>query len=119
MSTDFSTAPLASGHKGAGGGAVEKSPNASHTKNLTVPRTLTTSIPRRPLTSFSGKLPKERPQKFSSGRGNYKLLCLRNDHLPQIESKKMGDEYLRKASPIPILAIDFPPSPPTVCGGGK
>ncbi|MBI3150107.1 MAG: hypothetical protein HYZ17_16505 [Betaproteobacteria bacterium] len=37
MSTDFPTAPLASGHKGAGGGAVEKSPSASHTKNLTLP----------------------------------------------------------------------------------
>ncbi len=37
MSTDFPTAPLAPGHKGAGGGAVEKSPSASHTKNLTLP----------------------------------------------------------------------------------
>lgn len=38
MSTDFPTAPLAPGHKGAGGGAVEKSHHASHTKNLTLPR---------------------------------------------------------------------------------
>lgn len=37
MSTDFPTAPLAPGHKGAGGGAVEKSHLASHTKNLTLP----------------------------------------------------------------------------------
>jgi len=37
MSTDFPTAPLTPGHKGAGGGAVEKSPSASHTKNLTLP----------------------------------------------------------------------------------
>lgn len=37
MSTDFPTAPLAPGHKGAGGGAVEKSHHASHTKNLTLP----------------------------------------------------------------------------------
>ncbi|MBV6408321.1 MAG: hypothetical protein EFKGCFLK_01907 [Rhodocyclaceae bacterium] len=39
MSTDFPTAPLAPGHKGAGGGAVEKSQRASHTKNLTLPET--------------------------------------------------------------------------------
>ena len=38
MSTDFPTAPLAPGHKGAGGGAVEKSHHASHTKNLTLPQ---------------------------------------------------------------------------------
>ena len=38
MSTDFPTAPLAPGHKGASGGAVEKSHHASHTKNLTLPR---------------------------------------------------------------------------------
>jgi len=37
MSTDFPTAPLAPGHKGAGGGTVEKSHHASHTKNLTLP----------------------------------------------------------------------------------
>lgn len=37
MSTDFPTAPLAPGHIGAGGGAVEKSPSALHTKNLTLP----------------------------------------------------------------------------------
>ncbi len=37
MSTDFPTAPLAPGHKRAGGGAVEKSHHASHTKNLTLP----------------------------------------------------------------------------------
>lgn len=37
MSTDFPTAPLAPGHKGASGGAVEKSHHASHTKNLTLP----------------------------------------------------------------------------------
>lgn len=37
MTTDFPTAPLAPGHKGAGGGAVEKSHHASHTKNLTLP----------------------------------------------------------------------------------
>ncbi|HRA98014.1 MAG TPA: hypothetical protein PLF68_13815 [Nitrospira sp.] len=39
MSTDFPTAPLAPGHKGAGGGGVEKSHRASHTKNLTLPAT--------------------------------------------------------------------------------
>ena len=38
MSTDFPTAPLAPGHKGASGGAVEKSHHASHTKNLTLPQ---------------------------------------------------------------------------------
>ena len=37
MTTDFPTAPLAPGHIGAGGGAVEKSHRASHTKNLTLP----------------------------------------------------------------------------------
>ena len=37
MTADFPTAPLASGHKEAGGGAVEKSHPASHTKNLTLP----------------------------------------------------------------------------------
>ena len=37
MTTDFPTAPLAPGHKGAGGGAVEKSHHASHTKNLSLP----------------------------------------------------------------------------------
>ena len=40
MTTDFPTAPLAPGHKGAGGGAVEKSHHASHTKNLTLPLTI-------------------------------------------------------------------------------
>ena len=37
MTTDFPTAPLTPGHKGAGGGAVEKSHQASHTKILTLP----------------------------------------------------------------------------------
>jgi hypothetical protein len=37
MTTDFPTAPLAPGHEGAGGGAVEKSFSASHTKILTLP----------------------------------------------------------------------------------
>lgn len=40
MTTDFPTAPLASGHKGAGGAAVEKSLHASHTKNLTLPKAM-------------------------------------------------------------------------------
>ena len=43
MTTDFPTAPLAPGHKGAGGGAVEKSHHASHTKNLTLPVMLPSS----------------------------------------------------------------------------
>jgi hypothetical protein len=37
MTTDFPTAPLALGHKGAGGGTVEKSLSASHTEILTHP----------------------------------------------------------------------------------
>ena len=37
MNADFPTAPLASGLKGAGGGAVEKSLHASHTEILTPP----------------------------------------------------------------------------------
>jgi len=37
MNTDFPTAPLASGLRGASGGAVEKSLSASHTKILTLP----------------------------------------------------------------------------------
>lgn len=37
MTTDFPTAPLAPGHKGAGGGTVEKSLSASHTEILTPP----------------------------------------------------------------------------------
>ena len=37
MTTDFPTAPLTPGHKGAGGGAVEKSLSASHTKIRTLP----------------------------------------------------------------------------------
>ena len=37
MTTDFPTAPLAPGHKGAGGGTVEKSHHASHTEFLTPP----------------------------------------------------------------------------------
>lgn len=51
MSTDFPTAPLAPGHKGASGGAVEKSHHASHTKNLTLP--LTASPEFLPSTSVS------------------------------------------------------------------
>ncbi|MBM3273418.1 FAD-dependent oxidoreductase, partial [Candidatus Kaiserbacteria bacterium] len=43
MSTDFPTAPLAPGHKGAGGGTVEKSHHASHTKNLTLPKLIVAS----------------------------------------------------------------------------
>ena len=37
MNTDFPTAPLAPGHRGAGGGTVEKSYPASHTEILTPP----------------------------------------------------------------------------------
>lgn len=37
MTADFPTAPLASGLRGAGGGAVEKSLHASHTEILTLP----------------------------------------------------------------------------------
>ena len=37
MTADFPTAPLAPGHKGAGGGTVEKSLHASHTEFLTLP----------------------------------------------------------------------------------
>jgi hypothetical protein len=37
MTTDFPTAPLAPGHKGAGGGTVEKSLHALHTKIRTLP----------------------------------------------------------------------------------
>lgn len=37
MTTDFPTAPLAPGHKGAGGGTVEKSLPASHTEIQTLP----------------------------------------------------------------------------------
>ena len=37
MTTDFPTAPLAPGHKEAGGGTVEKSLSASHTEILTPP----------------------------------------------------------------------------------
>ena len=37
MTTDFPTAPLAPGHRGAGGGTVEKSLSASHTEILTTP----------------------------------------------------------------------------------
>jgi hypothetical protein len=44
MSTDFPTAPLAPGHIGAGGGAVEKSPSALHTKNLTLPLESTSKL---------------------------------------------------------------------------
>ncbi|MFA6445566.1 MAG: hypothetical protein WCV99_24790, partial [Sterolibacterium sp.] len=40
MNTDFPTAPLASGLRGASGGAVEKSLSASHTKILTLPSTV-------------------------------------------------------------------------------
>ena len=40
MSTDFPTAPLAPGLKGASGGTVEKSLYASHTEILTLPRCL-------------------------------------------------------------------------------
>ena len=38
MITDFPTAPLAPGLRGAGGGTVEKSLSASHTEILTLPR---------------------------------------------------------------------------------
>jgi len=38
MTTDFPTAPLAPGHKEAGGGTVEKSLSASHTEILTPPQ---------------------------------------------------------------------------------
>ncbi len=48
MSTDFPTAPLAPGHKGAGGGAVEKSHHASHTKNLTLPLRPSRDEPSKP-----------------------------------------------------------------------
>ena len=41
MTTDFPTAPLAPGHRGAGGGTVEKSLSASHTEILTPPQPLT------------------------------------------------------------------------------
>lgn len=37
MITDFPTAPLAPGLRGAGGGSVEKSFYASHTEILTLP----------------------------------------------------------------------------------
>ena len=37
MITDFPTAPLAPGLRGAGGGTVEKSFSASHTEILTLP----------------------------------------------------------------------------------
>ena len=37
MITDFPTAPLAPGLRGAGGGTVEKSFYASHTEILTLP----------------------------------------------------------------------------------
>jgi hypothetical protein len=37
MITDFPTAPLAPGLRGAGGGTVEKSLSASHTEILTLP----------------------------------------------------------------------------------
>ena len=37
MITDFPTAPLAPGLRGAGGGTVEKSLYASHTEILTLP----------------------------------------------------------------------------------
>src|SRR3546814_19950893 len=37
MKTDFSTAPLASGLRGADGGTVEKSQRAPYTKKLTLP----------------------------------------------------------------------------------
>ncbi len=36
MTTDFPTAPLAPGLRGAGGGTVEKSLSASHTEILTL-----------------------------------------------------------------------------------
>ncbi len=39
MKNDFTTAPLTPGQKGAGGGAVEKSFTASHTKIRTPPIT--------------------------------------------------------------------------------
>lgn len=38
MITDFPTAPLAPGLRGAGGSTVEKSLSASHTEILTLPR---------------------------------------------------------------------------------
>src|SRR3546814_5710108 len=40
MKTDFSTAPLASGLRGADGGTVEKSQRAPYTKKLTLPNSL-------------------------------------------------------------------------------
>ena len=52
MSTDFPTAPLAPGHKGAGGGAVEKSHHASHTKNLTLPLSTQTQSPTHGISWF-------------------------------------------------------------------
>ena len=39
MITDFPTAPLAPGLRGAGGSTVEKSLSASHTEILTLPAT--------------------------------------------------------------------------------
>ncbi len=44
MTTNFPTAPLAPGHKGAGGGTMEKSLSASHTEILTPPLAATFSL---------------------------------------------------------------------------
>ncbi len=53
MITDFPTAPLAPGLRGASGSTVEKSLSASHTEILTLPLTLTTGVPPciRPITA--------------------------------------------------------------------
>ena len=45
MKNDFTTAPLAPGLRGAGGGTVEKSFTASHTKIQTRPAGLTPALP--------------------------------------------------------------------------
>jgi len=57
MITDFPTAPLAPGLRGAGGSTVEKSLSASHTEILTLPKRLdfsesTDSYMRAPLPAY-------------------------------------------------------------------
>jgi len=56
MTTDFPTAPPALGHKGAGGGTVEKSLSASHTEILTSPSALSDPVVLRLLTQRTDSL---------------------------------------------------------------
>lgn len=73
MSTDFPTAPLAPGHKGAGGGAVEKSHHASHTKNLTLPLDSTRDSQSTSRCACTSRIPGRTP---SSACVAWPALCI-------------------------------------------